>query len=219
MSMPFLDFPQWNGGAAACTFVEKLKAMDNKIAIIGASEPIAASIAKGLGKGNYQLLLIGDDNKIVNKLVREIKKLHPLADVECHSCAVDASWEADIIISAQANREIQIARKIEAVSVQKIIIVVYDSPDTLTASTVRDDHASADLQQLLPNSKIVKVFASRKLIDDSDPHDQHHSTQCLIFGENVQAVERASQIMEAAGFHCVKAQAVHVNGSLEKLAL
>ena len=88
--------------------------MITTIALIGATEPIGASIAMNLANESYRLLLFGDDERKIKKLSKEIKRNHPSTDVQCYNCVVDASWEADIIISAVlARNEKQMAEKIK----------------------------------------------------------------------------------------------------------
>jgi short-subunit dehydrogenase len=70
------------------------------IAIIGASGNMGSAISKCLAKGNYRLLLCGNDQDKIQLLAQEIKMIHPTVDVENLNCTLTASWEANIIIMA-----------------------------------------------------------------------------------------------------------------------
>src|SRR6266540_6154308 len=95
------------------------------IAIIEATGNIGSAIAKRLAKGNYRLLLFAHETKKLNSLAEEIKKQTPTADLDCMGCAADASWEADIIISAvPPNEEKEIISKIEPFANRKILISI-----------------------------------------------------------------------------------------------
>src|SRR5215213_4819713 len=70
------------------------------IAVIGASDKIGAAISKNLSTGNYRILLCSNEQTEVDTVLNEIKNNNPSADVEKIACSTEASWEADIIISA-----------------------------------------------------------------------------------------------------------------------
>src|SRR5579875_2864223 len=130
------------------------------IAIIGATGKMGSAIAKNLSKGNYRLLLFANSQEKAQKLANEIKKENPIADIDCSGCPFDASWEADIIIPAvKYNVEKEVAKKIKDVATQKIVVSISNPLNEnfdglITAS---DSSAAEELQDLLPNSKVVKA--------------------------------------------------------------
>src|SRR5687767_2149105 len=110
--MPFLAQTQWHqtGGDSSFALL-KIKMMQTKqtIAIIGATGNMGGAISKSLSKGNYRLLLKGNEQEKLDTLVKEIKRKNATADVEASACPTEAGWEADIIILAvpyQAEKEI-----------------------------------------------------------------------------------------------------------------
>ena len=118
------------------------------IAVIGASGNRGAAISKTLAKGNNRLLLIANEKEKVENLAQYITNNTASAEVEVLECPTDASWEADLIILAvpyQAEKEI--AEKIREVSNQKIVISLNNSYNS----------SQEALQNLLPNSKVVKA--------------------------------------------------------------
>ena len=70
------------------------------IAVIGNAGKMQTSLLKGLSKGNYRLLLCLDQPDQVVKLLEDLRAFDPSSDVETIQCAVNASWEADIILSS-----------------------------------------------------------------------------------------------------------------------
>src|SRR6478609_2684521 len=95
------------------------------VAVIGATGNMGSAISKSLSKGNYRLLLCANDQERAQALVQDIKNSSPFADVESIDCAVNAGWEADVIILAvpyQAEKDI--AKKIQQVANQKIVISI-----------------------------------------------------------------------------------------------
>jgi 8-hydroxy-5-deazaflavin:NADPH oxidoreductase len=171
------------------------------IAIIGATGILGSAMAKNLAKGKYRLLLFGHDETL-EVLAAEIRSCNPSADVDCLSCIVDASWEADIIISAvPAGTEKQIAEKIKQVATQKIVIAITNSPDLSNASGNID--SAGELQRLLPDSKVAKALLATpvanfiRLVTDGGQIDS------LITGNDQDALRAAKKIITTAGFHPV----------------
>ena len=125
------------------------------IAIIGATSKMGSAIAKIIAKGNYRLLLFGDDRKKLNSLAEEIRITNPSVEIDCMDCAANASWEADIIIPAiPFSVQNEIAQKIQPYANRKIVISISDSlnePDGDLEITSYEE-----LQKLLPGAKIVK---------------------------------------------------------------
>lgn len=130
------------------------------IAVIGATGNIGTAISKSISKGNYKLLLSGRDFNKTVLTVNAIQTFNPLADVEAIDCSFNASWEADIIILALPFQvEKEIAEKIRAVANQKTVIS-FSNPYNETfndLTTAANTIASAELQSLLPNSKVIKA--------------------------------------------------------------
>lgn len=70
------------------------------IAVIGASGNMGSAISKSLSKGNYRLLLKGNDQHKLDTLAAEIKNGNSAADVEVIACTTEAAWEADYCIGS-----------------------------------------------------------------------------------------------------------------------
>lgn len=119
-------------------------AIKKTVAVIGAGERLDPAIVKHLSGGNYRLLLFGHNKQSVHQLLHEIKTENPLADAEYTGCPYDASWEADLIILNEYNKE-EITTRIKPVATQKPVI-------DLTAQT-----SARQLKKLLPDSKILSV--------------------------------------------------------------
>lgn len=183
---------------------------------------MGSAISRSLAAGNYRLLLCGNEPESINKLVTEIKSSNASADVESLPCTVNASWEADIIISAvpyQAEKEI--ASKIREVANQKIVISIanplnetYDG--LLTAS---QSSAAEELQELLPHSKIVKAFNTTFAADFQRPIIDGKQADAFIAGNDKESVNMVSELVSAAGFNPVIAGDLPVSRTLENMQL
>src|ERR1044072_37044 len=99
----------------------KTKQMKTSVAIIGATGNMGSALAKTLVKGPYRLLLFAHNKEKLEGLKEEITKTTPSADIDCMGCPMDASWEADVILSAVPYKaEKEVAEKIKAVATQKV---------------------------------------------------------------------------------------------------
>jgi NADPH-dependent F420 reductase len=192
------------------------------IAIIGASGNMGTAISKSLAKGNYRLLLWGNDQYKVQLLTQEIKMLHPSADVEELDCGVTASWEADIIIMAVPyGAETEVASKIKEVANQKIVISIAnplnETYDGLV--TAPDTSAAEELQKLLPNTKVVKAFNTTFAADFTTPFIDGKQVDAFVAGNDAEAVQRVSELVKTVGFNPIVAGKLSVSGTLERMQL
>ena len=192
------------------------------IAIIGAAGNMGSALAKSLAKGNYRLLLFTDDKKDMTGLAKEIKSLHPGADIESINCSYNASWEADIIIAAVPyNAEKELAHKIREVANQKIVISIAnplnETYDGLV--TAPDSSAAEELQKLLPNSKVVKAFNTTFAADFSTPVIGGKQADSFIAGNDTEALTTVSELVRTAGFNPIIAGGLPVSRTLENMQL
>ena len=192
------------------------------IAIIGASGSMGAAISRNLSKGNYRLLLCANDQHKVHDLVGDIKKGNPAADVESIDCSAEASWQADIIIAAiPYAAEKEVAEKIRTVANQKIVISIanplnknYDGLVTAAGTS-----AAEELQQLLPNAKVVKAFNTTFAADFSTPVIDGKQVDAFIAGDDEDAVQTVAELVNTAGFNPSIAGNLTVSRTLENMQL
>ena len=192
------------------------------IAIIGASGSMGAAISRNLSKGNYRLLLCANDQDKVHDLVGDIKKGNPAADVESIDCSAEASWQADIIIAAVPySAEKEVAEKIRTVANQKIVISIanplnetYDGLLTAPGTS-----AAEELQQLLPNAKVVKAFNTTFAADFSTPVIDGKQVDAFIAGDDEDAVQTVAELVNTAGFNPIIAGKLTVSRTLESMQL
>lgn len=192
------------------------------IAIIGATGNMGTAISRSLASGNYHLLLYANDQVKAEALVRDINSNNPSADAEAINCSRDASWEADIIISAVPySAEKELAEKIREVAGQKIVISIanplnetYDG--LLTAS---DSSAAEELQKLLPNSKVVKAFNTIFANDFAQPVINGKQADAFIAGNDAEALETVSELVKTAGFNPLIAGDLSISRTLENMQL
>ena len=192
------------------------------IAIIGASGNMGSAISKSLSKGNYRLLLCANEQDKVQAVVEEIRSTNPSANLEAIDCSVEASWEADIIIVAVPfAAEKEVARKIQEVTNQKIVISI-SNPLNSTFNglvTAPDTSAAEELQKLLPNAKVVKAFNTTFAADFSSPVIDNKQVDAFIAGNNEDALKIASELVSTAGFNPLVAGDLTVSRTLENMQL
>jgi NADPH-dependent F420 reductase len=192
------------------------------IAIIGASGNMGSGIARNLARGNYRLLLFANQKEKIQKLADEIRKADPSADVDCMGCPFDASWEADIIIPAVPyHTEKEVADLIREVSTQKIVISISNPlNETFNGLTTNPDTSAAEeLQSLLPHSRIVKAFNTVFAGDFAQPLIDGKKTDSFIAGNDEDAVDTVSKLVEDAGFQPVHAGKLSVSRTLENMTV
>ncbi len=159
---------------------------------------------------------------MLDALVQEIKANNDSADVEAATCPAEASWEADIIILAVPfAAEKEIAGRIKEVANQKIVISIAnpfnESYDGLV--TKPGTSAAGELQQLLPNSKIVKAFNTTFAADFLTPVIAGKQVDAFIAGNDDEAVATVSELVNAVGFNPVVAGDLSVSSTLESMQL
>lgn len=192
------------------------------IAIIGASGNMGAAIARSLSKGNYRLLLCANDLDKVQTVAAEIKESNPDAEVEASDCSKDASWEADIIIAAVPYAaEKEVAEKIKEVANQKIVISIANPLNDFFNGlvTAPDTSAAEELQKLLPNSKVIKAFNTTFAADFATPVIDGKQADAFIAGNDLDALQTVSELVETAGFNPLVAGDLSVSGTLERMQL
>lgn len=159
-------------------------AVKQTIAFIGAADELCTVLVKKLAEANYPLLFISNDGYRYQQLTDQIKSDIPNADIEITDCAKEGCWEADIIaLFDNATLEKELIERIKVVATQKIVICISTS-DSHNSSSIK----TKDLQQMLPNSKVIQVF-----------HDTA-GLELLVSGATQEAIEFVSKIFENAGF-------------------
>lgn len=192
------------------------------IAVIGASGNMGSAIAKSLSKGNNKLLLFASEKEKVEAVVNNIKTSNASADVEALECPTNASWEADVIILAvpyQAEKEI--AEKIREVANQKIVISIANPLNETYNGLVTAPGTSAaeELQNLLPNSKVVKAFNTTFAADFGTPVIDGKQVDAFVAGNDEEAVKTVSELVKTAGFNPIVAGGLPVSRTLEDMQL
>jgi len=178
------------------------------IAVIGAGGNTGSAIAKSMGAGNYRLLLFDRTPQQLGSLKDEILEAHPEADIELMDCPHESSWEADIIILAVTRRsEKEIADKIKDVATQKIVISIANpiDEDFSKLTTEPDTSAAEELQQWLPNSKVVKAFNTTFAADFDQPVIDDKQVDAFIAGDDEDALQMVTELVKTAGFNPVVA--------------
>lgn len=183
---------------------------------------MGSAIAKGIAGGNYRLLLFDRDPEQLDILSGEIVQSHPGADLDTMDCPHDSSWEADIIIlSVPHGAEQEIAEKIRDVATQKIVISIANpiDGDFSKLTTGPDTSAAEVLQRWLPHSRVVKAFNTTFAADFEQPVINGTQVDAFVAGDDEQALQTVSELVEAAGFNPVMAGGLEASGTLERMQL
>ncbi|HSB93864.1 MAG TPA: hypothetical protein VLC28_12130, partial [Flavitalea sp.] len=120
-------------------------------------------------------------------------------------CPVNASWEADIIISSvPIEAERKMAESIQEVVCQKILISLGDSINGDTnMNCLTAIHGAQELQVILPNSKVVKLINPSEDFEFMDGARKH--TEAFIAGKDQEAVHTVFELLSRAGFNSIVA--------------
>ncbi|GAB4029060.1 NAD(P)-binding domain-containing protein [Spirosoma gilvum] len=128
--------------------------MKPTIAIIGLGST-GSALAARLADHTYRLLLVDQDVSKVQTLTDKLVQSANAVDVEPIDSKVTACWEADILVLAvPESAKKAIAEQIRQVATCKIVI----SLAVLSNDNKLDTQVSEELQQWLPNSKVVNVL-------------------------------------------------------------
>lgn len=190
------------------------------IAIIGASGKMGSAIAKSLSKGNYRLLLIANHQEKVEQIIEEIKSENPSADVDSMGCPFDASWEADIIIPAVKYKiEKEVAEKIKQVATQKIVVSISNPLNENYSGliTAPKESAAEELQNYLPDSKVVKAFNTVFSGDFFQPVIDGKLVDVFIAGNDEEALKTVSELVADAGFNPIVTGGLSLSRTLENM--
>ena len=159
-------------------------AVKQTIAFIGAADELCTVLVKKLAEADYPLLFISNDGYRYQQLTDQIKSDIPNADIEITDCAEEGCWEADIIaFFDNTTLEKELIERIKVVATQKIVICISTS-GSINSTSIK----TKDLQQMLPNSKIIQLF-----------HDPA-GLELLVAGASQEAINLVSIIFTNAGF-------------------
>jgi hypothetical protein len=163
------------------------------IAVIGASDKRNLAVLHELAT-RYQLLLFDTNEKALSVIYQELLVENRYATIEQMFCAVDASWEADIIIlSGFCINDSQVVQKIKNVATAKTIVIM-ENDDEFTKSI----NYQVSFDVIFPNSKIVEVININ--VDDTA------EKEFLLEGHDAAALDTVSHIFEGIGFNTYVSQ-------------
>ena len=156
------------------------------IAIIGATEKLGSVFSKNLAKHKYRLLLFDHDESKLNFLAKEIKKATPKADIECMNCPMDASWEADIVIT-DIHDENELIQKTKPFANRKIVLSIFYASE------------EQELEKLLAGARLVKIFITRTAANFLNSENEER-IELVLDSNDEEAIETATKILKEAGF-------------------
>ncbi len=174
------------------------------ILIIGTGNAAKVMTAR-LANGNFTVLLCDKDFAKAEAVVKELAGNNGCCDLEAMQCTFDGAWEADIIIFAvDFQEQKEVASLIKEVVNQKILIST-ESP----AGKMEGDHSPGScearaLQELLPNTRIVRIFG--ELPGQDDPENDKKLTRFLIAGNDNCTVNTVTELLGSVGFNIVRSK-------------
>jgi len=190
------------------------------VAVIGATGQMGWAIAKAISKGNYRTLLFSTDPLKVQVLLNDITTENLSADVEIVHGALEACWEADIIIAAVPyTSEKDVAEDIRQVTNQKIVISVSNplNESYMGLVTMPGTSAAEELQKLLPNTKVIKAFNTTFANYFGQPFINGQQVDCFIAGNDEDALEIVYDLVKVTGFNAVIAGDLSASRILESM--
>jgi 8-hydroxy-5-deazaflavin:NADPH oxidoreductase len=177
--------------------------MQLTIAVIGAGGNMGSGIARSLAQAGHRVLIADRNTDKLQNLYSSIKRRNPAANIEILGCSREASWEADVIIPAVPHTShAEIAARIRDVVTGKIVINIDNPPNATSDENGLDPRARSaeDLSTLLPHAKIVRTFDSVLPNDFSSPIADQKVVDCLVTGDDDQAVATVAGLVADAGF-------------------
>ncbi len=192
------------------------------IAVIGSTGNMGSAIAKSLARGRNRLLLFGRDEAKINTLQNDIRALNSDAEVEAMGCPKDASWEADIVILAVPYAaEAAVAEEIKPYVTQKIVISIANPMNETFDGMVTptDSSAAQELQRLLPDAQVIKAFNTTYAANFAEPVIAGKPADAFVAGDDNQAVQTVTELVESMGLHPVVAGGLAVSHTLEHMQL
>lgn len=195
--------------------------MTKTIAIIGASGRIGGNIARSLATQPYRLLLMGRNESNLKKLCDELSTINPKIDVAISACPVESSWEADIVILALPYLvESEVAAAIREVSSQKIVVSLSNPINDACNGqlTLAGTSAAEQLQELLPQAKVIKAFNTLS-IEDFEKAKDGFIISSYIAGNDDGAVTEIMNLVKNAGFHALSAGNLAQSQMLEEMQI
>lgn len=146
------------------------------VAIIGASTTIGRAITKSIAS-RYRLLLL-DEPEQLEVLQNDLQHVIEDAEVELANCCTEASWEADIIVVATPETQLNlVAAKMKEVTNCKTVI-----------HFTGNKNAVGQLQELLPYAKVVTAIINQF-------EEDNISTNTSIHGKDDEAISITKNII------------------------
>lgn len=130
------------------------------IAIIGIKNIFGAAFARKLCEGNFRIVMFDENLAEARSVQESICKNNRNADVDIVDCKYMASWEADIIIIAMEDQELNnAAKKIVNVSTQKIVAILSDVGTYEKLNEFEKMFPHSKVSILIPNEEGVALYS------------------------------------------------------------
>lgn len=192
------------------------------IAIVGATGNMGSALAKSLSKAGHRLLLYGREQEEVKSLLEEIQKSGSSQPVESKPSVKELADNSDIIILAVPYQaEAALANEIQDSVKGKVVISISNPLNETYDGLVTDPATSAaeELQQALPDAKVVKSFNTVFAADYAQPNIDGKKVDAFVAGDDDNAVNQISEIVASMGLNPLIAGKLSTSRTLESMQL
>jgi NADPH-dependent F420 reductase len=196
--------------------------MENKtIAIVGATGNMGTALSKSLARAGYPLFLFGRNREEVKNLIDDISSSGK-SHVEALASLDEVGDKAEILILAVPyEAEQQLAKELKDSVRGKIVISISNPLNESYDGLVTDPDTSAaeELQEALPNAKVVKSFNTVFAADYAQPNIDGKQIDAFVAGNDDDAVKVVSDIVSSMGLNPLTAGKLSTSRTLEGMQL
>jgi hypothetical protein len=134
--------------------------------------------------------LFSNDKQALTEIINELTSGSTDVEVETIDCAINACWEADIIILAFAKEDYYEVPNLKEVARGKMVLV-FETDAALNyheVYSVTNKQVDQELQELLPYSHLIHISNSDGGIQIQKPHSNSNPLYAITGGKSDQKV-------------------------------
>ncbi len=194
--------------------------MKKVITIIGANGNMGSNISRNLSKGNYKLILTGNDEEKLSEFVNELKTNSENQNISYLLDNREAVKQSDIVIPAiWYQNQKQFAIEIKDISESKVIISITNPLNETYDGLLTEPTTSAaeELAQLLPKAKIVKAFNTTFAADFQNQVLKNQTIDSFIAGDDENAIRQVKELIKTSGFNPLVVGGLSKSRTLESM--
>ncbi len=183
------------------------------IAIIGAGN-VDGALSDAATKAGHRVTVAAADAEHASKVAAA-------TGATVAASNVDAVAQADVVVLAVPGDAVaEVAAEIAAAVDGKVVI---DSTNPLNGSfsdlVIEGESGAGDLQQRIPNARVVKAFNTILAARHAAPHEQGVPLDAYFAGDDADAKAVVSELVSSLGYRPVDAGGLRLARALEEMAL